>query len=104
MIESGLSTMLTFMSIEPATGIVSILAAPTLAVAQLAELAGTVDPRLMLVLLFSRILGFHYPSFLARYRSLGQKSSNLNEKEVLKAAIVGMIHSVYDCLGIGDLF
>ena len=35
------------MSIEPSTGIVSILAAPTLAVAQLAELASTVDPRLI---------------------------------------------------------
>lgn len=44
-IESGLGSFLTFISIEPSTGIVSILAAPTLAVAQLADLAGQVDPR-----------------------------------------------------------
>ena len=46
-IQSGLTTILTLMSIEPSTGIVSILAAPTLAVAQLSELATTVDPRLI---------------------------------------------------------
>lgn len=90
-IESGLSSMLTFMSIEPATGIVSILAAPTLAVAQLSELASTVDPRLIVGSFVLANSGLPLSVILGQIPATWSESSTLNEKEIVKAAIVGMI-------------
>ncbi|QUW21409.1 hypothetical protein JSQ81_16635 [Sporosarcina sp. Marseille-Q4063] len=90
-IQSGLTTVLTLMSIEPSTGIVSILAAPTLAVAQLSELASTVDPALIVGSFVLANSGLPLSVIFGQVPATWAESSNLNEKEVVKAAIVGMI-------------
>ena len=90
-IESGLSSALLFMSIEPTTGIVSILAAPTLAVAQLAELASTVDPRLIVGSFVLANSGLPLSVIFGQVPATWAGPSSLNEKEILKAAIVGTI-------------
>ncbi|TQR20297.1 hypothetical protein [Psychrobacillus vulpis] len=90
-IESSLSTVLTFLSIEPATGIVSILAAPTLAVAQLAELAGSVDPRLIVGSFVLANSGLPLSVILGQIPATWAESSGLNEREALVAAIIGMV-------------
>ncbi|WP_174727251.1 hypothetical protein [Mesobacillus harenae] len=90
-IESGLSSILTVMSIEPSTGIVSILAAPTLAVAQLAELAATIDPSLIVGSFVLANSGLPLSVIFGQVPVTWAESSGLNEREVLIAAIIGMI-------------
>ncbi|MEI4769163.1 hypothetical protein WAX74_05735 [Psychrobacillus sp. FJAT-51614] len=90
-IESSLSSILIFLSIEPSTGIVSILAAPTLAVAQLAELSGTIDPRLVVGSFVLANSGLPLSVIFGQIPVTWAESSNLNEREALIAAIIGMI-------------
>ena len=90
-IESSLSSVLTFLSIEPATGIVSILAAPTLAVAQLADLASTIDPRLIVGSFVLANSGLPLSVIFGQVPATWAETSSLNERETLEAAIIGMI-------------
>ncbi len=90
-IESFLSSVLTFMSIEPTTGIISILAAPTLAVAQLADVASTVDPRLIVGSFILANSGLPLSVIFGQIPVTWAETSNLNEKEALKAAIIGLL-------------
>lgn len=90
-IESSLSSFLTLLSIEPGTGIVSILAAPTLAVAQLAELATTIDPRFVVGSFVIANSGLPLSVILGQIPVTWAESSSLNERQVLEAAILGMI-------------
>lgn len=90
-IESSLSSILTFLSIEPGTGIVSILAAPTLAVAQLADLAGTIDPRLIVGSFVLANSGLPLSVIFGQIPVTWAETSDLNEREALEAAIIGMI-------------
>lgn len=90
-IESGLTSALTLLNIEPATGIVSILAAPTLAVAQLAELASTVDPKLIVGSFILANSGLPLSVIFGQVPVTWSEISRLNEREALMAAIVGMV-------------
>jgi len=90
-IESSLSSILTFISIEPTTGIISILAAPTLAVAQLADVASTVDPRLIVGSFVLANSGLPLSVIFGQIPVTWSETSDLNEKEVLKAALIGLL-------------
>ncbi|ALC91511.1 hypothetical protein AM500_18265 [Bacillus sp. FJAT-18017] len=90
-IESSLSSILTVMSIEPSTGIVSILAAPTLAVAQLAELSANIDPRLIVGSFVLANSGLPLSVIFGQIPVTWAESSGLNEREALLAAIIGMV-------------
>jgi len=81
-IESSLSTMLSYLSIEPRTGIVSILAAPTLAVAQLTDLAATIDPRLIVGSFVLANSGLPLSVIFGQVPVTWAESSDLNEREV----------------------
>lgn len=89
-IESTLSAVLTFVSIEPTTGIVSILAAPTLAVAQLADVASTIDPRLIVGSFVLANSGLPLSVIFGQIPVTWKETSRLNEKEALQAAIIGL--------------
>lgn len=91
LLESWLSSVLMFMSIEPATGLVSILAAPTLAVAQLAELSQGIDPRLIVGSFVIANSGLPLSVIFGQVPATWVESSGLSEKEVLKAAVIGLI-------------
>jgi len=91
LIESSLSSMLTYLSIEPSTGIVSILAAPTLAVAQLADLAITIDPRLVVGSFVLANSGLPLSVIFGQVPVTWAESSGLIEREVFGAAIIGMV-------------
>lgn len=90
-IESTLSSILTFISIEPATGIVSILAAPTLAVAQLADIASTIDPRLIVGSFVLANSGLPLSVIFGQIPVTWKETSGLNEKEALQAAMIGLL-------------
>ncbi|WP_043932477.1 hypothetical protein [Bacillus sp. EB01] len=100
-IESSLSSILTVMSIEPSTGIVSILAAPTLAVAQLAELSATVDPRLIVGSFVLANSGLPLSVIFGQIPVTWAESSGLNEREALLAAIIGMVLRFVTALALG---
>ncbi|MFK2826779.1 hypothetical protein QYG89_14075 [Bacillus sp. B190/17] len=100
-LESGLSAMLTFTSIEPTTGIVSILAAPTLAVAQLAELGQGIDPRLVVGSFVLANSGLPLSVIFGQVPATWVESSSLNEKEVLIAAVIGLIIRFFTAWALG---
>ena len=100
-IESALSSSLTFLSIEPATGIVSILAAPTLAVAQLADLANTIDPRLIVGSFVIANSGLPLSVILGQVPATWAEVSSLSEKEVLGAAIIGLMIRILTAVILG---
>lgn len=90
-IESSLAMMLTFISVEPDTGIISILAAPTLAVAQLSELATTIDPRLIVGSFVLANSGFPLSVILGQVPATWAETTDLNEKQIIEAALVGIV-------------
>ncbi|WP_082731972.1 hypothetical protein [Sporosarcina sp. HYO08] len=90
-IETGLTAVLSFISIEPTTGIISILAAPTLAVAQLAELSTTIDPRLIVGSFILANSGLPLSVIFGQIPVTWIESSNLNEREALHAALIGVM-------------
>jgi hypothetical protein len=100
-IESGLYSILNVMSIEPSTGIVSLLAAPTLAVAQLAELAATIDPSLIVGSFVLANSGLPLSVIFGQLPVTWNESSGLNEREVLIAAIIGLVIRFVTALVLG---
>ena len=100
-IEAGLSSSLTFLSIEPSTGIVSVLAAPTLAVAQLADVAATIDPRLIVGSFVLANSGLPLSVIFGQVPVTWAESSDLTEKETLGAAVIGLIIRIATACALG---
>ncbi|WP_085991109.1 hypothetical protein [Oceanobacillus senegalensis] len=100
-IEANLGSVLTALSIEPGTGIVSILAAPTLAVAQLADVAANVDPRLIVGSFVLANSGLPLSVIFGQVPVTWAETTDLNEREVLGAAVIGMIIRIITACIIG---
>ncbi|MFC4409080.1 hypothetical protein ACFOZY_01380 [Chungangia koreensis] len=94
-IEGVLTSFLTVLSIEPSTGIISILAAPTLAVAQLADVAATIDPRLIVGSFVLANSGLPLSVIFGQIPVTWAESSDLSEREALVAAVIGMLIRIF---------
>lgn len=103
-IEANLGNILTFLSIEPSTGIVSILAAPTLAVAQLADVASTIDPRLIVGSFVLANSGLPLSVIFGQVPVTWAETTDLNEREALSAAVIGMFIRIVTACLIGYFF
>lgn len=90
-IESGLSSLLQMLCIEPSTGILSILASPTLAMAQLIEAAESTDPRLIVGSFVLANSGLPLSVIVGQVPATWVKISDLNEKEILYSALIGTV-------------
>lgn len=90
-IETGMGSLLALLSIESNTGIVSFLVAPTLAVAQLAELAITIDPRLIVGSFVLANSGLPIYVILGQIPAVWAETTDLSEREVMVAALIGII-------------
>ncbi|MGY0693752.1 hypothetical protein ACW2QC_13340 [Virgibacillus sp. FSP13] len=90
-IEASMASLMTMASIEPDTGITSFLVAPTLAVAQLADLASTIDPRLIVGSFVLANSGLPIYVILGQIPAIWAESTDLREREVITAALVGMV-------------
>lgn len=90
-IESGMSTFLTALSIDPATGMQSILVAPTLAMNTLIETIGTIPTRFAIgsFILASSGLPLQIP--FAQIPAVWAQSSDLTGSEAMQAALIGLI-------------
>lgn len=89
-IESGLSSVLLALNIDPETGILSILASPTLAMGTLADIASTLDPRLVIGSFVLASSGLPLSSIFGQIPVIWAANSDLNEKEVMLAAVLGI--------------
>lgn len=90
-IESYLSVFLTFLCIDPQSGIISILAAPTLAVAQLAEYANSIDPRLVVGSFVIANSGLPLSVLFGQMPVTWKECSSLEEREVIQSALIGLV-------------
>lgn len=90
-IESVLSAGLLALNIDPETGILSILATPTLAMAQLSETAATMDPRLVIGSFVLASSGLPLSSIFGQIPVIWAANSDLNEREAMTAAVIGIV-------------
>ena len=88
-VESGITSVLTFLSIDPKTGAVSILASPTLAMAQLKDVAAQMDPKLVVGSFVLGASGFPLSVIFGQIPAIWSECTDLNEKEALTAAVLG---------------
>jgi spore maturation protein SpmB len=89
-IQNGIASVLTFFSIDPETGTVSILASPTLAMAQLKEVAGELDPKLVVGSFVLGASGFPFSVIFGQIPAIWAECTDLNEKEAMGAAVLGV--------------
>jgi len=90
-IQAGLSAFLQVLSIEPNTGILSILASPTLAVAQLIEISTSISPSLIVGSFVLACSGLPISVIIGQVPATWAKICDLNERELIQAAILGMV-------------
>lgn len=96
-ISNAMSTCLQWLQIEPATGIVSILASPTLAMAQLVEMCN-VAPALIVGGFVLANSGFPLSVLFGQIPVTWKEHSDLNEKEALYAALLGAAIRLISCV------
>lgn len=96
-ISNAMTYCLQWLQIEPTTGIVSMLASPTLAMAQLAEM-NSVTPALVVGGFVLANSGLPLSVLLGQIPVTWKENSDLNEREALKAAILGAIIRIISCV------
>ena len=87
--EEGLTALLSAFSIHPETGIVSILASPTLATAQLKEAAATLPPNLVIGSVVLAASGFPLSVIFGQIPAIWSEATDLNHREAMGAAALG---------------
>ncbi|HWI62055.1 MAG TPA: hypothetical protein VNT75_09470 [Symbiobacteriaceae bacterium] len=102
-IERGLAQILGALSIDPTTGIVSVMASPTLAMAQLKETAANLDPRLVVGSFVLGASGLPFSVVFGQIPAIWAGSSDLNEREAMGAAILGIVMRILTAFLIGAL-
>lgn len=86
-----MGSVLAFLGVEPSSGIVTFLVSPTLAMSQVANLVGSVDPRLVVGGFVLANSGLPISVILGQVPVTWAESTDLSEKEALKAAILGCL-------------
>lgn len=90
-IESGLTALLQIMYIEPSTGILSILASPTLAMVNLIDMVEGIDPRLIVGSFVLANSGLPLSVIFGQVPATWKQTSSLSEKEILSSALIGTV-------------
>ena len=100
-IEQSLASILGALSIDPTTGIISVMASPTLAMATLKGMAATLDPRLVVGSFVLAASGLPFSVIFGQIPAIWAGSSDLNEREAMGAAILGIVLRVVTAFLIG---
>jgi hypothetical protein len=94
-IREALTGMLTYLSIHPDTGILSILVSPTLAMGILSSTvtadAAAIAPRLVLGSFVLASSGFPFSVIFGQIPAVWASCTDLNEKEAMGAAVLGAV-------------
>lgn len=89
-IEAGLNSGLLALNIDPESGVLSILASPTLGMAHLAETAASIDPRLVIGSFVLASSGLPLATVFGQVPIIWSENSDLTEKEAMGAAALGI--------------
>src|SRR5699024_1727592 len=81
--EAGMASLFTMLCIEADTGITSFLVSSTLAVADLAYVASSIDPRLIVGSFFLANSGLPIYVLIGQIPAIWAESTDLLEKEVI---------------------
>ena len=90
-IESGLTSLLSALSIDPKSGIVTILASPTLATAQLKDVATTLSPQLVIGSVVLAASGFPLSVIFGQIPAIWSDATDLTHLEAMGAAVLGAV-------------
>lgn len=90
-IESSLTAALTALSIEPKTGILSVLASPTLAMNTLKDISAQVAPALVIGSFVLAASGFPLQVIFGQIPAVWARVSDLTEAEAMEAAVLGTV-------------
>lgn len=93
-IESGLTSALSFLSIHPDTGILSIMVSPTLAMGTLRQIlldGAVIDPKLVVGSFILASSGLPLSVIFGQIPAIWSQITDLNEKEALGAAVLGTL-------------
>lgn len=90
-IEGGLSSLLSALSIDPESGIVSILASPTLATAQLKDVAATLPPKMVIGSVVLAASGFPLSVIFGQIPAIWSEATELTHFEAMGAAVTGAV-------------
>lgn len=90
-IQSCMGSILSFLGVEPSSGIVTFLVSPTLAMSQIADLVGQIDPRLVVGGFVLANSGLPLSVILGQVPATWAESTDLTEKEAMMAGILGCV-------------
>lgn len=90
-IESGLTSLLTYLSIDPKSGMVSLLASPTLAMAQLKDAAASLPPALVIGSFVLAASGLPFSVIFGQIPTIWAGCTQLSEREAMGAAVLGAV-------------
>lgn len=90
-IQAGLGNILNFLSIDVETGIVSVLASPTLAMGMLVKTAGILPAKMVVGSFVLAASGFPLSLIFGQIPMIWKDVSDLSEAECVKAACIGIL-------------
>ncbi|MDQ7794486.1 MAG: hypothetical protein RDU89_08765 [bacterium] len=93
-IEAGLTSGLQALSIDPQTGILSVLASPTLAMSILKDNAANLAPAMVLGSFVLAASGLPLQVVFGQVPAVWAANSDLNEREAMEAAVIGSVFRV----------
>lgn len=96
--------LMNFLSIDPHTGVMSILIGGTPSMGMLVETAASLPPKLVIGSFVFASSGMPVSLIFGQIPAVWQQVSDLSEKEALLAAIVGMVIRTLSAWGIAELF
>lgn len=89
-VQAGLTAVLSALSIDVATGTVTVLAAPTLAMGMLTKTAAAIDPRMVVGSFVLAASGLPLGVVFGQIPMIWKGVSDLNETEIVTAAVLGI--------------
>ncbi|MCR4398747.1 MAG: hypothetical protein NUV93_07275 [Firmicutes bacterium] len=90
-VENALTAALSALSIDPKTGILSVLASPTLAMNTLKDTAAGLAPKLVVGSFILAASGFPLQVIFGQIPAVWSTNSNLSEREAMEAAVLGAV-------------
>lgn len=90
-ISDGLTALLSALSIDPNTGMTSILASPTLAMSQLKDVAATMPKNLVIGSFVLGASGFPFSVIFGQIPVIWSGCTDLSHKEAMGAAVLGAV-------------
>lgn len=92
--ENALTAMMTFLNIDPATGLLSIMASPTLAMTNLVETAATINPKWVIGSFVMGASGFPLSVIIGQIPLIWSNACEMKPSDALKPALIGIIFRV----------